>query len=388
MKKILILAIAIFTTEVLIAQYIFNFSEGKSASWSNPANWSGGVVPPLDITSVSVVPPDNSDGWLCQVDVDGIVCHNSFTIGSRAKVTIQNGIIFRSFNNVTIEDSAELNLIGDLGLFCPFNIQNNGTVVIALTGSLGLDANSGDCPATESSFTNNGPLFVNGRININRTRITCNNLFWNKGYLTFGLSSELNLNSNAVNDGNITGSTTISAKNLVNNNVIDLRGHDVFISGLVVNGLLLNNKKILTESTLYLKGHIVNKGDFEAHFISSAIFDTVTIDNYAGFAVVESAFGKMVASFFNNGTSMFQSTDQYEIFHSQMDIINNGDLDISTGATYLDKGSVINNNNMSFTAQVDSNRIKIPFINKGMLTSYGPLKLGDAFINSGEIIIQ
>ena len=386
MKKTILVFIACLFTHAIIAQYVFNFGTGKIADWSNPNNWAGGVVPPLSVDSIKILPPDNSDGWLCRLDMDGFMSGKKVVVGSHATLAILPGNTFTCSNNFEISGNAALNVEGSLLLSCPAYIGNEGTIMIAGSGAIATDL-SNDCPDQRSSFINGGPLYVNGFMNLQRTDLQCNNLFWVKGSIELGLRSTLNCYSNTINDGSITGNAKVFVTNMVNNGFIELIGTGIFGARFESYGMLVNNNVIHTDEFIGLKGTVLNLKNGEivtTTNYSTISLDTVNIINYGGLFITDANIIKLVGALSNYGQFIYQSLSQ--IFQFNMDIINDG---VFTGSTtYFNNGSVINNNTMNLTAYTDSNRIKVPFINNGVLTSTGPLKVNESFINKGTVNIQ
>ncbi|CAN5697847.1 hypothetical protein BH10BAC3_BH10BAC3_03820 [soil metagenome] len=373
MKFFFILLFATFCGQYTSAQYFFNFSEGKNSYWSNPVNWNGGVVPPAEITSVTLISPDNTDGWTCFLDVDNVTCWNEIKVSKHTSFTVLPGITIQCRNAINVDSSAILNLHGSIAILCPIDINSNGTLNVY--GGIYFDE-SDYCPDHGSSIASR-VLNLYGSITMQRSWLYATT-FLNYGYVNLGLFGHLSAEV-MVNNGTIEGNTSCDFYDLTNNGSIVLTA-----TYFGLNGLLINNNIISADESLYLKGTIVNKGDI--NLTSPGLFkiEDANIINYGGISSYYGSITPSVSGSINNfGFFGYTSTSSVS---SEMDIINNGTFIVTN--TFFNKGSVVNNKEMELSADIDTTRVKIPFINKGVLTSTGPIKLSDAFINQGQLIIQ
>lgn len=366
------------------AQYVFNFSQGPVAVWSNPVNWDGGVVPPPEVTSVIVSPPGSLQSWQCIVDVDGAVVH-SLTIKSNATLKLSPGLLLQCYN-LSVEAGASLVVDGTLSMLCQFNFTSNGTVKV---NGL-LDDGGSDCPGEKSAFTCTGSLEVKGNINIARTIVNCSGVthITNTGEIYLALKSEGNF-SNLLNDGKLRGNVYLWLYKATNNGQIELLGSDFFPCGLYLVGPVINKGTMNAVMNLKFLGEFVNNGYLDTNTECLITFDSANILNNGTVSFpMESVIadpGKR-SVVINNGEFNYSTAPGFSVFN--MDLINSGS--ISGGNTRYAGGSVINKNAISLTAY-DAEAIidiLVPFINEGTLTfnGTGATNYGTAFVNRGTII--
>lgn len=81
-----------FTFGILPGGTTYTFN--GNGNWSNPANWAGGLIPPLTLTAPNIIIIDPSPGGECVVDVvnQHISLGAQFTINANAKLRILNNL--------------------------------------------------------------------------------------------------------------------------------------------------------------------------------------------------------------------------------------------------------------------------------------------------------
>lgn len=337
MKKNLLI-LTLFVCKFSLAQYVFNFAEGKTASWSNGINWNGGVVPPLNISSVTITAPDNTDGWLCLLDVDGVTSNSVITVGKHTTFTIPGGITFNCHGSFEVDSTAIANVDGGMNILCPIDITNNGSMYVR--GSIYFDQ-SDYCPGNASSFFNKGPLYVYGGIYMDRSSLYCKDVFWNKGTIDLGILSDFTCTGDAINDGNIKGGIKVSVKNLTNNGSIELTGTGMYGVSFSSTGLLINNSFIISDESIGLAGVVINNSKGEIYTTSTAYvsLENVKFLNYGYFGISDGVFSPVSGTLYNYGSFFYDGIGEVSF---EMDIINEGW--VNGGRTNFNKGSVINNN--------------------------------------------
>lgn len=391
--KILTLIALCFYTCIGYSQYsdyVFNFGAGKIALWNDPLNWEGGVVPPSEVGKITIAPPDDSPGWECRLDVDGISCYDTLRIKSNATFTILNEVTLRSYKNITVENSAALDVSGYCNVFCNYPgtdvITSYGTVTVY--GAIQNDPESLCLGFGFYNFRNYGPLYVYGQVNLALGVINCSDLLYVSGSILSSYRGSLVTTGPSVNKGTLSGNLSVSVHDLENNGQINLTGNDFFQAGLIINGSLVNYRNIYVEKWMSLSGTLVNKGEITTGNVCQVLFDSVDIINDSIFSMNEEttlALPNNQSSLVNNGSFSFLPYNDPG-FVTNMNLINHGT--ISVNGWDMSKGSAINYQTMNISANTGSSYIRVPVINLGTINTYGPIVIGDAFINKGQLNTQ
>jgi hypothetical protein len=200
--------------------YTFNTAGG----WSNPANWSGGVVPPnpLPAGDAIVIAANCSHTWYLTIN-------GSFTVNAGVTFTYSNAgeelelILNGTGSNYgTIDGTAEDLVIGATGVF-----TNYSGASVLLTNVLGGISNSGQYTNQASATTNTWGCGNSG-------------IFTNNGSVILGFIWTNLAGSTLNNAGNFTGSSSTGALNNAAGATINFSGGLIQLSCGITNTGTIN----------------------------------------------------------------------------------------------------------------------------------------------------